>query len=86
MNRSIKHTDIVFSAPAEFSDQLPDDMIPKNYITFRHVVPVSAATGFGIDRLKNCIRESIDEDEDTATKAIREERLRALEHRTRQRL
>ncbi|KAM8735646.1 GTP-binding protein 10 [Acanthopagrus schlegelii] len=66
--------------PDEFSDLLPDDMIPKNYLTFRHVLPVSASTGFGIEHLKSCIRESLDEDAEMATKAIHEERLQALRH------
>lgn len=64
--------------PDEFSDLLPDDMIPKNYINFRHVVPVSAATGFGISDLKSCIRESLDEDAEMESKAIHQERLQAL--------
>ncbi|XP_037640112.1 GTP-binding protein 10 [Sebastes umbrosus] len=64
--------------PDEFSDLLPDDMIPKNYMTFRHVVPVSASTGFGVDHLKSCIRESLDEDAAMATKAIHQDRLQTL--------
>ncbi|XP_070692204.1 GTP-binding protein 10 [Pempheris klunzingeri] len=64
--------------PDEFSNLLPGDMIPKNHMTFRHVVPVSASTGFGIDHLKRCIRESLDEDAEKATKAIHQERLQAL--------
>nr|XP_046254412.1 GTP-binding protein 10 [Scatophagus argus] len=66
--------------PDEFCDLLPDDMIPKNYITFRHVVPVSASTGLGIDHLKSCIRESLDEVAETTTKATHQERLQALRH------
>uniref|UniRef100_A0A3B4XTU9 GTP-binding protein 10 n=1 Tax=Seriola lalandi dorsalis TaxID=1841481 RepID=A0A3B4XTU9_SERLL len=63
--------------PDQFSDLLPD-MIPKKYMTFKHVVPVSATTGFGIDHLKSCIRESLDEDAAMETKAIHQERLQAL--------
>lgn len=74
VNGTIIH---VFS-PAEFSDLLPDDMIPKNYMTFRHVLPVSASTGFGIEHLKSCIRQSLDEDAEMETKVIRQERLQAL--------
>uniref|UniRef100_UPI0037E946A4 GTP-binding protein 10 n=1 Tax=Semicossyphus pulcher TaxID=241346 RepID=UPI0037E946A4 len=66
--------------PDDFSDLLPADMKPKNYLSFRHVLPVSALTGFGIDHLKSCIRESIDEDAATETKAIHQERLQALRH------
>ena len=71
-----------FPRPAEFSDLLPEDMIPKNYLTFGHVVPVSASTGFGVDHLKSCIRESLDEDATTETKAIHHDRLQALRHRS----
>lgn len=72
--------------PDEFSDLLPDDMIPKNNITFRHVVPVSASTGFGVDRLKSCIRESLDEDAAMATKAIHQDRLQALRYHSHEHL
>ncbi|XP_054478024.1 GTP-binding protein 10 [Anoplopoma fimbria] len=64
--------------PDEFSHLLPDDMMPKSCITFRHIVPVSAATGFGVDRLKSCIRKSLDEDAVMETKAIHQDRLQAL--------
>lgn len=61
-------------------------MTPKRHLTFRHVIPVSAATGFGIDRLKSRIRESLDEDAETATEAVHVERLRALERYSHKRL
>lgn len=67
-----------FFAPVGFPDLLPEDLIPKNCITFRHVVPVSASTGLGIDHLKHCIRESLDEDAEMANRAIHEERLQTL--------
>lgn len=65
-------------APAEFSDLMPEDLIPKNCITFRHVVPVSASTGLGIDRLKRCIRESLDEDAEMPNRTVHDERLQTL--------
>ncbi|KAG8010061.1 GTP-binding protein 10 [Nibea albiflora] len=64
--------------PDEFSDLLPDDMIPKNYIAFRHVVPVSAATKFGVEDLKNCIRQSLDESAEMETTDMHREKLQAL--------
>ncbi|XP_063342577.1 GTP-binding protein 10 [Pelmatolapia mariae] len=64
--------------PEEFSDLLPEDMIPQNYLTFRHVVPVSAITGFGISHLKSCIRQSLDEDAALEVKATHREKLQAL--------
>ncbi|KAK5862301.1 hypothetical protein PBY51_017712 [Eleginops maclovinus] len=66
--------------PDEFSHMFPEDMIPKTYMTFRHVVPVSALTGFGIDHLKSCIRESLDEDAAMETKAVHQQRLQTLRH------
>ncbi|XP_061119623.1 GTP-binding protein 10 isoform X1 [Conger conger] len=39
---------------------LPEDLIPKSTLHFSHVVPVSAATGLGIEELKARIRESLD--------------------------
>lgn len=65
-------------SPHEFFELLPEDAIPKNCLTFRHVVPVSATTGLGVDHLKRCIRESLDEEAERENKAIHEERLRAL--------
>lgn len=54
-------------------------MIPKNHLMFRHVIPVSAATGFGIESLKSRIRESLDEDVELANEVMHVERLRALQ-------
>ncbi|KAK5922310.1 hypothetical protein CgunFtcFv8_019584 [Champsocephalus gunnari] len=65
--------------PAEFSHLLADDMIPKNYMTFRHVVPVSALTGSGIDYLKSCMRESLDEDDAMENKDVHQQRLQRLQ-------
>nr|XP_020462934.1 GTP-binding protein 10 [Monopterus albus] len=70
--------------PDEFSDLLPEGMIPTSFMTFRHVVPVSATTGFGIDHLKSCIQESLDEDAAMATMAMHQERLQALRYNSQQ--
>lgn len=61
-------------------------MIPKNHLMFRHVIPVSAATGFGIDHLKSRIRESLDEDAEMANEVMHVEKLRALERYSHKRL
>ncbi|KAF6739681.1 GTP-binding protein 10 [Oryzias melastigma] len=68
--------------PEEFSDLLPGDMIPKNYLTFRHVVPVSAMTGLGIDHLKSCIRQSLDEEDALESRDVLQEKLQALRLRS----
>uniref|UniRef100_A0A8C8GJ03 GTP-binding protein 10 n=1 Tax=Oncorhynchus tshawytscha TaxID=74940 RepID=A0A8C8GJ03_ONCTS len=64
--------------PHEFSHLLPDDMLPKNNMVFRHVVPISAATGFGIAHLNTCIRQSLDKDASMATDSLHRDRLQAL--------
>ncbi|CAB1334618.1 unnamed protein product [Coregonus sp. 'balchen'] len=61
-----------------FSHLLPEDMVPKNNMVFRHVVPISAATGFGIAHLKTFIRQSLDEDASMATESLHRDRLQAL--------
>ncbi|XP_017280439.1 GTP-binding protein 10 [Kryptolebias marmoratus] len=71
--------------PEQFTDLLPDDMIPKNYLTFRDVVPVSAITGLGIDHLKTCIRQSLDEHATMETNAIHQKKLQELRSRSRTR-
>ena len=63
---------------SEFSHLLPDDMLPKNNMVFRHVVPISAATGFGIAHLKTCIRQSLDKDASMATDSLHRDKLQAL--------
>ncbi|XP_068179296.1 GTP-binding protein 10 isoform X2 [Antennarius striatus] len=66
--------------PEDFSDLLPDDMIPKNFTAFKQVVPISASTGFGIDHLNSLVRESLDEEAENANKAVHEEILQELRH------
>ncbi|XP_061811837.1 GTP-binding protein 10 [Nerophis lumbriciformis] len=57
---------------------LPTDLIPKGHMTFRHVVPVSTTNGFGVDRLKGLIRESLQEVDAMDTEPFRQERLQLL--------
>ncbi|XP_020783701.1 GTP-binding protein 10 [Boleophthalmus pectinirostris] len=64
--------------PEEFYSLLEDDMIPKEYINFKHILPVSALTGFGIEHLKNCIRQSLDEEAELKNKAFLQEKLKEL--------
>lgn len=64
--------------PDEFAHLLPEDMIPKNNMQFAHVIPLSAETGFGIDRLKSCIRQSQEEGVDMESEPLLREKLQAL--------
>ncbi|XP_061531587.1 GTP-binding protein 10 [Phycodurus eques] len=66
--------------PEDFCHTLPENMTPKSHMAFRHVVPVSAATGLGVDRLKEFIRESLEEEASEATEALRQQRLQLLRH------
>ncbi|CAL1611139.1 unnamed protein product [Knipowitschia caucasica] len=64
--------------PEEFCSLLDEDMIPKEYIAFKHILPVSALTGFGIENLKNCIRQSLHDEVEMKTQVVVEEKLQAL--------
>ncbi|XP_019747744.1 GTP-binding protein 10 [Hippocampus comes] len=64
--------------PEEFCHTLPNDMTPKSHLAFRHVVPISATTGLGVDRLKAFIRESLEEEASEATEMFRQQRLQLL--------
>ncbi|MEQ2170623.1 hypothetical protein GOODEAATRI_002236 [Goodea atripinnis] len=52
----------------------------------RHVIPVSASTGFGVDHLKNCIRLSLDEYAAMETSSVHQEKLQALRQQSCERL
>ncbi|KAG7335732.1 hypothetical protein KOW79_000425 [Hemibagrus wyckioides] len=62
----------------ELSHLLPEDMIPKSFLHFKHTVPVSALTGLGLPHLKTVIRESLEEQEAIKLEQQRIERLEEL--------
>lgn len=64
--------------PKGFCCLLDDNMIPNEYITFKDIIPVSALSGFGIEHLKSCIRQSLDEEADAETKVTHKEKLHEL--------
>ncbi|KAL0985393.1 hypothetical protein UPYG_G00156310 [Umbra pygmaea] len=64
--------------PQGFSHLLPEDMVPKRNLVFRHVIPISAATGSGVMQLKTCIRESLDKEASMETEALHRDRLQSL--------
>ncbi|XP_061676642.1 GTP-binding protein 10 [Syngnathoides biaculeatus] len=64
--------------PEEFCQTLPENMTPKSHMAFRNVVPVSTVTGLGVDRLKEFIRESIEEEASDATEVLRQQKLQLL--------
>lgn len=64
--------------PDEFFHLLPEDAVPKKSMLFRDVVPISAATGLGIEHLKTCIRQSLEEEATIETESLHSDRLQAL--------
>ncbi|KAJ8411621.1 hypothetical protein AAFF_G00164290 [Aldrovandia affinis] len=62
----------------DFTHLLPEDMVPKNGLQFKRVVPVSAVTGLGIEQLKAQVRQSLDEEGDTATEEPSRKRIQKL--------
>lgn len=63
---------------SELSYLLPENMIPKSFLQFKHTVPVSALTGLGLPHLKAVIRESLEEQEATESERHRIEKLHKL--------
>ncbi|XP_007530290.1 GTP-binding protein 10 [Erinaceus europaeus] len=47
--------------PKDFLHLFEENMIPEKTVEFQHVIPISAITGEGIDKLKDYIRKSLDE-------------------------
>ncbi|MEE6466767.1 hypothetical protein FKM82_007043 [Ascaphus truei] len=64
--------------PKEYLDLLPDELVPENPIEFKHILPISAATGQGVETLISCIRKSLDQQADLYIKALSQERLQSL--------
>ncbi|XP_060777419.1 GTP-binding protein 10 isoform X2 [Neoarius graeffei] len=62
----------------EWSHFLPEDMIPKNFLHFKHTVPVSALTGLGLHHLKAVIRELLEDQETIESEKHHLEKLHEL--------
>ncbi|KPP75669.1 hypothetical protein Z043_105068, partial [Scleropages formosus] len=64
--------------PEGFYHTLPKDMVPRHSVTFKDVLPVSAATGLGVEELKTCIRHTLEQEAAMESKELCRERLQAL--------
>ncbi|KAM4689702.1 GTP-binding protein 10 [Discoglossus pictus] len=64
--------------PHEYLNSLPEELVPKTPMEFRHVLPISAATGQGLEALTNCIRTSLDEQAEFEIKQQSQEKLLSL--------
>ncbi|XP_062847065.1 GTP-binding protein 10 [Trichomycterus rosablanca] len=62
----------------ELSQLMPEDMKPTRFVHFKHIVPVSALTHLGLPRLKDLIRESLEEQDAVDSERQRVERLQEL--------
>ncbi|KAM9308131.1 GTP-binding protein 10 [Gastrophryne carolinensis] len=65
-------------SPHKHLHVLPEELVPLRQITFKHVLPVSAESGRGIEELARCIRRSLDEQADLELQEAAEEKLRSL--------
>lgn len=65
--------------PEDFLHLFEAKMIPEKAIEFQHIIPISAVTGEGIEELKNCIRESLDEQDDKENDAFHNKQLLSLQ-------
>uniref|UniRef100_A0A8C9WWN0 GTP-binding protein 10 n=1 Tax=Scleropages formosus TaxID=113540 RepID=A0A8C9WWN0_SCLFO len=68
--------------PEGFYHTLPKDMVPRHSVTFKDVLPVSAATGLGVEELKTCIRHTLEQEAAMESKELCRERLQALRRGT----
>uniref|UniRef100_A0A6I8SWI5 GTP-binding protein 10 n=1 Tax=Xenopus tropicalis TaxID=8364 RepID=A0A6I8SWI5_XENTR len=68
--------------PAGNFHLLPDELVPERPIEFKHIIPVSAATGQGLENLIGCIRKTMDEQADMEIRELAQERLQSLQKET----
>ncbi|XP_072269516.1 GTP-binding protein 10 [Pyxicephalus adspersus] len=64
--------------PQDHLHELPEEQVPERQITFRHILPVSAAFGQGIEQLTRCIRRSLDEEAELEIQELAQEKLRNI--------
>ncbi|XP_067305785.1 GTP-binding protein 10 [Pseudorasbora parva] len=62
----------------ESSHTFPEDISPKTFMRFMHIVPVSATTGLGLPLLKSLIRQSLREHDAIETEGQRNEKILKL--------
>ncbi|XP_043546290.1 GTP-binding protein 10 isoform X1 [Chiloscyllium plagiosum] len=68
--------------PEAFYHLLPEKVTPIRPVQFHHIIPVSASTKYGIEELKNCIRKSLDDQDDLENEQHRLEKLQSLHSST----
>ncbi|XP_072910671.1 GTP-binding protein 10 [Hemitrygon akajei] len=68
--------------PQDFYHLIPEEMVPMRQVQFKHIIPISSLTGYGIEELKNCIRKSLDDQDDLENEHYRLEKLQKLRSNT----
>ncbi|KAG8507843.1 GTP-binding protein 10 [Galemys pyrenaicus] len=61
--------------PKDFLHLFKKNMIPERIVEFQHIIPISAVTGEGIDKLKDSIRQSLDEQADQENDSYHQKQL-----------
>ncbi|KAK6490781.1 GTP-binding protein 10 isoform X1 [Huso huso] len=64
--------------PQDFVHLFPEGVVPRCTLHFNHIVPVSASSGYGIQELKKCIRNSLDEQATSQNEEDHREKLQEL--------
>ncbi|XP_033848189.3 GTP-binding protein 10-like [Acipenser ruthenus] len=47
--------------PQDYTHLFPEGADPRRTVHFKHIIPVSASSGYGIQELKKCIRNSLEQ-------------------------
>ncbi|XP_006258991.2 GTP-binding protein 10 [Alligator mississippiensis] len=65
--------------PQDFFHLLQKEMIPQSTIEFKDIIPVSTLTGEGIEELKTCIKNSLDEENEKENEDYHKKKLCILQ-------
>ncbi|XP_014377718.2 GTP-binding protein 10, partial [Alligator sinensis] len=65
--------------PQDFFHLLQKEMIPQSTIEFKDIIPVSTFTGEGIEELKTCIKNSLDEENEKENEDYHKKKLCILQ-------
>lgn len=63
---------------SDYVHSLPGDMIPKDIVTFKRIIPVSVHSGEGIGELITTLRNVLDEDAEKKIEPYHRKQLQSL--------
>ncbi|XP_077158899.1 GTP-binding protein 10 [Paroedura picta] len=64
--------------PQDHMHSLPKEMIPADSVSFKEIIPISALTGEGTEKLVTCLRKVLDEEAEKNIAQYHREQLNAL--------